>query len=301
MSFRSVYVSVVVMAMLTSSASVWCQSGISPRRVTDQDFKLPLQDLEELEGEVVWLQGALSKGDPIPYRNPIGPVAAYEQGLLDDNQELWTFLDNPTGRELRYNPELRGQRIVVKGWQYEKSKILEVYSWEDRNSHPVRVNEEFPEPERVPFDPEKAESIEVRSPVRVKSVSSELVDKSLWETGEGTVLQIDPGGFLPSLQPRAGEGQMERLLGEEVPALAPPVVTPPSEESAPSQPAPTEIPVDESEDSSQLSPETSPPAEPQPLPADRPSTREPSQGSAGSDPLATPEELDEALEESLIE
>jgi hypothetical protein len=289
------------MAMLTSSATSWSQSGSPARRVTDQDFKLPLQDLEELEGEVVWLQGALSKGDPIPYRNPIGPVAAYEQGLLDDNQELWTFLDNPKGRELRYNPDLRGQRIVVKGWQYEKSKILEVYSWEDRHSHPVRLNEEFPEPERIPFDPEKAESIEVRSPVRVMSVSRELTDRSLWETGEGTVLQIDPNQVGPLLKSSTAEGQMDRLLGAEVPASASPVAAPPAVEPSPSEPAAPEKPGNKDTEDSVPRPETPRPPERKPSPADRPSPIEPVQPSIGGEPLTTPEEFDEALEESLIE
>ena len=164
---------------------VYSQSGTPGFTPTDQDFEFPLQDLDEIKGEIIWLQGGLKRGDPSPYQNPLVPLATYEQGLLDRDGKLWTFLDTPKGRELRYNKQLRGKVVVVKGWLYDKSQIIEVYSWKDSQSHPVRLDVEFPNPLRVPFEPEKAETIEPIPPVSPEVPGKDLIGEDMWKKREG--------------------------------------------------------------------------------------------------------------------
>ena len=280
--------------------AIRAQPGLGAGPVTEEDFKLPLQDLEELEGEVVWLQGALTKGDPTPYRNPIGPVAAYEQGLLDDGKELWTFLDNPKGRELRYNPELRGQRIIVKGWKYPQSKILEVYTWEDKSRHPVRMDEEYPEPERIPFDRERAERITSIKPVEAARVSEKLIDKTNWELGEGKVLSLDPTVSSASLVPTLEAEQVRNLLHMD--KLAPATeerILPATKEMPPNPQEPVGAEKGVRAEGGGVAPSTSTPPSrkiQEPLP---PLELKP-KGQEG-EPLVTPEEFDRALQRSLVE
>ena len=102
-----------LIALLTATSHLWAQpaSKLGP---TARDLEPPVQDLETLKGEIVWLQAVLLRGDPTPYRDPRMPLAAYEQGILDEEGKMWTILDTPKGRELRYNPDLRGQRIEVR-------------------------------------------------------------------------------------------------------------------------------------------------------------------------------------------
>ncbi len=184
--------------------------GYSP---SDLDFELPLQDLDELEGEIIWLQGGLKRGDPSPYRNPRVPLAAYEQGLLDRDGSLWTFLDNPKGRELRYNKKLRGKGVSIKGWLYDKTQIIEVYSWEDSQSHPVRPDAAYPEPFKVPFQSEVAATIEPIPPVTPEIPGKEMIGEDMWKQKEGLELMDgQPEQALPLLESGENGDLLKRFL-----------------------------------------------------------------------------------------
>jgi len=208
------------------SAIVFCLIGFSVRGAiaetetpgfspTAEDFEFPLQDLEEMKGEVIWLQGGLKRGDPSPYQNPHLPLAAYEQGLLDREGNLWTFLDNPKGRELRYNKLLRGKVIEVKGWFYDRTQIIEVYSWKDSQSHPVRLDVNFPEPIKVPFESDKAETIEPIPPVNPEIPRKETIGEDMWKQKEGLeLIDGDIEDSLPVPESTQDADLLQRFLEE---------------------------------------------------------------------------------------
>ncbi|MCB9783960.1 MAG: hypothetical protein H6751_13425 [Candidatus Omnitrophica bacterium] len=202
-----------VLFALTSHPT-WGQGtpGYSP---SAQDFEFPLQDLDEIKGEIIWLQGGLKRGDPTPYQNPLVPLAAYEQGLLDRDGNLWTFLDNPKGRELRYNKQLRGKEVTVKGWLYDKTQIVEVYSWRDSQAHPVRLDMEYPEPVKVPFEPDKAETIEPIPPVNPEVPGKGMIGEDMWKQKEGLDL-IEGKEVAPPSLPDSGQEAdlLKRFLDE---------------------------------------------------------------------------------------
>jgi hypothetical protein len=274
---------------------VWeanCQNWNYSIQVDEEDLKFPLKDLEEIPGEVVWIQGAVLRGDPRVYRNPHGPVAAYEQGLLDEEGMVWTFLDTPHGRELRYNPELRGQQVEIRGWAYPQTRIIEVHSWQDSNRHPVRVREDFPEPEKIPFDPTKAERIETIRPAAPSKISPDLLDRGMWEIQEG--MRIDTTGeALPTPIPLSpGAEELNRLLEEDPPAdREPPDQEPPN--VAP-QPLPEALPPS-------LPGQTNVTPPPPPPGRGLPPSPQPRILNPEGQPLASPEEFDAALQKALLE
>ncbi len=263
-----------------------------PRTPGAKDFAFPKQDLEETEGEVVWLQGAILRGNPAPYRNPREPLAAYENGLLDDQGELWTFLDTPKGRELRYSPDLRGKRVYVDGWIHPKSRLLEVESWRV-GKHKVRTQEEFEPPEKLPFNPNRAETIESIPPIPLLKVEENSLLQDLWllEEGYDTGIRANSGGgatsgtnpsdgidrFLDDLQknlnPKSGgSANNQEPQPESTPTAAPPQTEKPTE-------VPPPKPLSEAPN------ETSAPPGPAPK----------------GEPVNSPEEFDAALQKELIE
>lgn len=217
----------------------WGQTSTSGYTPSEGDFEFPIQDLRELKGEIIWLQGGLKRGDVTPYRNPLVPLASYEQGLLDAEGNLWTFLDNPKGRELRYNKLLRGKSVAVKGWLYDRTQIVEVYSWSDAQSHPVRSDTGYPEPIKVPFNPYVAETIEPIPPVTPEFPADDLLGEDMWKIREGLEL-LDGSEGLPNLSPEASEeGDRLRQFIEE--SMNPEAPASPSS-PAPTQPGPEGIP-----------------------------------------------------------
>jgi hypothetical protein len=179
---------------------------------TEEDLQLPDQDLQEIQGEVVWLQGAIYRGSPQPYRDTGQPLAAYEQGILDETGQLWTILDTPKGRELRYNPDLRGKRINIKGWLHSRSRILDIKDWKT-GKHQVRADEEYEPPPKLPFDPFKAETIESIPPIPLKQVDDEEISQDLWLMEEGYDLGVKRSpAKIKSGSPTAESKEIKRLL-----------------------------------------------------------------------------------------
>ena len=183
------------------------------RPATSNDLKFPEQEIETMEGEIVWLQGAILGGNPQQYRNPQGPLAAYEQGILDENGALWTVLDTPEGRELRYNPDLRGKKMKIRGWFHPQSRIIEVKEWQ-AGKHKVRINEDYEPPERLPFDPVHAETIESIPPIPLQPIEENILKGDLWLQGEGYDLGLHSGGKLGPDSPTVDSLQLKKLLDE---------------------------------------------------------------------------------------
>jgi hypothetical protein len=264
-----------------------------------QDFKPPAQDLKDLEGEVVWLQGAILHGSPAPYRNPAGPLAAYEQGLLDEEGQLWTLLDTPRGRELRYNPDLRGKRIKVKGWLYPKSHIIEVQEWKS-GKHKVRADEGYEAPERLPFNPLHAETIETIPPIQIETLDSSILKDDLWKMGEGYDLGIQlegsssPSSSLPETsQLKQMLDDLEQKAGEAMRGK----MNPPAQESGTNLQSATGTSIHSPEEprKATLPPPSQPPKESIKRPPSPPVLNE--QGK----PLTRPDEFDSALQKELID
>jgi len=175
----------LMVIFLVSVFAIAGMNEIQAQRIPQEaDLEPPLADLYPLEGEVVWLQGAIKRGNPAPYRNPDSPLAAYEQGILDETGQLWVVLDTPKGREIRYNPDLRGKMVKLLGWIYPDSRIFEVKEWQ-MGKHKVRIQEGYEAPPRVPFNPEQAETIESIPPVSLKPIDESLLNQDLWMQGEG--------------------------------------------------------------------------------------------------------------------
>jgi len=199
---------------LTAALAFFPNAAFSSGRPAHSlDFKPPLKDMQSIEGELVWLQGALLSGNPAAYRNPSGPVAAYEQGLLDGEGQLWTFLDTPRGRELRYNPDLRGQSITVRGWQYAKSKILDIHDW-SAAGHLVRIQDQYDLPDKIPWDPEGAERIESIAPIPLIRLDQKILGEDLWLTEEGEDLGLGAVETTAFDQASGGDLDLGQLVRE---------------------------------------------------------------------------------------
>lgn len=263
---------------------------VAQRTPTSSDLKPPIEDLSEIEGEIVWLQGAILRGSPAPYRNPSGPLAAYEQGLLDDEGQLWTMLDNPEGRELRYNPDLRGKKVKIRGWFHAKSYILEVYQWFVGN-HPVRADAGFEPPEKKPFNPSMAELIETIPPIPLEPIPGMVLKDDLWLLEEGLDLGIRQSGPPAPTAPTEEAERLKRLI-EDIDAGPEPLSDPSAipEEPPLSMPAPRPEPQGFTPDV----PVAPPPPRPTPVPA-------PPLLNDQGQPLTTPDEFDEALQRELIQ
>lgn len=286
----------VLVLLITATPIAWSQPGIGSYAPTARDLEPPIQDLETLEGEIVWLQAVLLRGDPTPYRDPRVPLAAYEQGILDEEGRMWTILDTPKGREIRYNPELRGQRIELAGWLFPESRIVNVHNWADIHSHPVRLDENFPEPEKIPFDPSKANPIETIKPTAPILIEPDLLDNSLWKIQEGT----DLGMTVPAAPPEAplaaeGSGRFQEILQEE--GLLPT----PTEDSDPTAAEPEMEPFEMNIESPSPFESGSTKAPVPPAPPAPPTGLQSKILNEQGEPLARPEEFDEALQRSLFE
>ena len=284
-----------LICLLSLSTSAWGQARYGTARPVERDLEPPRQDLTTLEGEIVWVQATLLRGDPTPYRDPQIPLATYEQGILDDEGNLWTILDTPNGRELRYNPELRGQRVELEGWLYSDAKIINVKSWGDSQSHPVRVDEDYPEPERIPFDADKAERIESIKPTAPKSIRIDLMDKSLWRIQEGTDLGDTSGPPGVQVPESEGSGRFQEILQDE--GLLPSATEeiPEGEESSGDG-----LPDDPAAGSSSGGSASFQPPPKIPTPG-QPTNLQSKILNERGEPLARPEEFDDALQESLFE
>lgn len=271
-----------------------------PRTPSAQDFAFPKQDTEEKEGEVVWLQGAILRGNPAPYRNPKEPLAAYENGLLDDQGELWTFLDTPKGRELRYNPDLRGKRVYVDGWIYAKSHILEVESWRV-GKHKVRTIEEFEPPEKLPFDPNRAETIESIPPIPLQKIDDGSLLQDLWLLEEGYDTGIRENRAVGSATETNRAGGIDRLLDNLEKSLK--LKSSGSQAGAAPQPPTQSAPESMENEKSAPSPSTGPPKEPSVEPGEQgPGTPPTTQGASPRQaPVSSPEEFDAVLQKELID
>lgn len=288
----------VLVLLLSAASNLWAEPISTGTPPTARDLEPPRQDLETLEGEVVWLQAALLRGDPTPYRDPRMPLAAYEQGILDEEGRMWTILDTPKGRELRYNPDLRGQRIKVKGWLYPESKIINVQTWGDSQAHPVRVNESYPQPKKIPFDPSKAEPIETIKPVAPETLQPDLLDNSLWKIQEGTDLgRIGPATPTLQILDTQDSARFHEILQESGLLPAPAEGIQKSQESL-GQGTSKEIREEISGIPLQATSSPAVPKLPTPAPSLSPQTKILNEE---GEPLARPEEFDEALQKSLFE
>lgn len=278
--------------------------ALAQRTPDSDDLQFPEQDTEILEGEVVWLQGAILRGNPQAYRNPEGPLAAYEQGILDASGQLWTILDTPEGREMRYNPDLRGKRLKVRGWLHPQSKIVEVKEWRV-GKHKVRVDEDYEPPKKLPFDPTKAETIESLPPLPLRQIEPKTLDEDLWMQGEGYDLGLKSGSKVGSASPTAQSMQLKKLLDEldkelgkrGIPAATPEVTAPSSRSPEPS------APVKQATGESRISPQAPahsnrPPRMEPPAPKRPPG---PPLTDEEGNPVTRPEDFDEALRRELIQ
>ncbi len=277
-------------------------SAPAQRAATSDDLQFPEQDVDIMEGEIVWLQGAILHGSPQPYRNPQGPLAAYEQGILNESGELWTFLDTPKGRELRYNPDLRGQRLKVRGWLHRQSKIIEVKEWRS-GKHKVRNDDVYEPPPKLPFDPTKAETIESLPPLPLQPLEDSLLQGDLWLQGEGYDLGLQAPGKVGSASPSAESVQLKKLLDEldkelgkrGIPQASAEVKTPPpvTPKVAPKAAPPVKSATGEA------------PAHPKMKTQSEPAAPKPPPGPPLIDeeghPVTRPEDFDEALRRELIQ
>lgn len=200
--------------LMVSGFAFACLTGAWAQRVPQEsDLEPPLSDLYPLEGEVVWLQGAIQRGNPAPYRNPDTPLAAYEQGILDETGQIWVVLDTPRGREIRYNPDLRGKMVKLLGWIYPKSHLFEVKDWQI-GKHKVRIQEEYEAPPKLPFKPEQAETIEAIPPISLKRIDEGLLNQDLWMQGEGLDVHSGNGAQLKDASATIETESIQKLLDD---------------------------------------------------------------------------------------
>lgn len=94
-----------------------------PGGMRDTRYQWPEAIAMNLEGEIVSIPSVLESQSPAYEPPPSGPV---EQGLLTANGQLWSFIHNEAGAELRWNPQLRGSWVRVHGWKYPDAKHLDV-------------------------------------------------------------------------------------------------------------------------------------------------------------------------------
>lgn len=268
------------------------------RPASSNDLQFPEQDLDAMEGEIVWLQGAILRGSPQKYRNPQGPLAAYEQGILDENGTLWTFLDTPEGRELRYNPDLRGKKMKIRGWFYPQSKIIEVKEWQ-AGKHKVRINEEYEPPEKLPFDPVHAETIESIPPIPLQPIEDSILKGDLWLQGEGYDLGLHSGGKIGAASPSLDTLQLKKLLDDLDKELGRRGIHPTTQEvqSSPSPALPV-VPFIKPATSESLNPIVVP--SPTEVTVPKPPPGPPLLDEEGH-PVTRPEDFDEALHRELIQ
>src|SRR5690606_6748587 len=92
-----------------------------------------------------------------------------------------------------------------------------------------RTRADFPEPEKVPFDPTQAESIESIRPVAPTQIDPDLLDRGIWEIQEGMKFDTGVGGASTQILLSPGADQLNRLLEEAVPES----MTVPLEETSP--------------------------------------------------------------------